>query len=598
MPITDTDVSPHSTVTDRWDEQVDLLVLGTGAGGLSAAVTAANEGLSVLALEKTEFLGGTTAYSAGTCWIPNNRFQRAAGVTDDERVAAGYLDRLVGDKAPREVRESYLRHGSEAIDYLDRIGVKFWHSATVVDYHPEVEGASLGGRALEPQTFDGRLLGRENFGRVRPPVPEFALFGGTMMVRRAEVNRLLTLLQGSPKAAPLAVRLGARWAKDRLTYRRGTRLAMGNALVANLFHRLVERDGQVWFHATATRLVTDEAGQVIGAVVAYQGRELRVAARRGVVLAGGGFSASPQWRSTFLPSPTPQYTRAAEGSTGDTLSLGQSVGGALSDPQDDNAFWFPSSVARRKDGSDAVFPHIWDRSKPGIVAVGADGRRFVDESVSYHRFVRAMYATNTVPAWLIIDARSLHRYGLGMVRPKLPRAYLRKYLTSGYLHGAPTIRELAGKIGVDADGLERTVAANNRSATTGVDEEFGKGTSPFGLQYGDPRHTPNASLGPIENAPFYAMALLPTPLGTSLGLRTNGDAQVLDGTGEPVAGLYACGNDAASMSAAEYPGAGCQVGGGLTFGYVAARHAARPTTVPVPVPTDVPNRTLIAVEKS
>lgn len=582
MPATDTDVSPLSDPHAPWDEQVDLLVLGTGAGGLSAAVTGAHEGLSVLVLEKTEFLGGTTAYSAGTCWIPNNHFQRAAGVTDDAAIAAGYLDRLVGDKAPREVRESYLRNGSAAIDYFDRIGVRFWNSRTVIDYHPEIEGASLGGRALEPQTFDGRLLGRENFDRVRPPVPEFALFGGTMMVRRAEVNQLLTLLQGSPKAAPLALTLGARWARDRLTYRRGTRLAMGNALVAALFHRLLERDGRVWFHATATRLETGVDGRVTGAVVAYGGRELRVRARRGVVLAGGGFSASPHWRAEHLPHPTPQYTRAAEGSTGDTLSLGQSVGGVLSAPQDDNAFWFPSSVARRADGSVAVFPHIWDRSKPGIVAVGADGRRFVDESVSYHRFVRAMYASGTVPAWLVIDARSLRRYGLGMVRPGLPTVLLRKYRRRGYLHGAPTIRELAERIGVDADGLERTVAANNRAAATGVDAEFGTGTSPFGRQYGDPRHRPNPCLGPIERAPFYAIAVLPTPLGTALGLRTNGDAQVLDAAGAPIPGLYACGNDAASMSAAEYPGAGCQVGGGLTFGWVAAWHAARSNAASVP----------------
>jgi hypothetical protein len=174
-----------------------------------------------------------------------------------------------------------------------------------------------------------------------------------------------------------------------------------------------------------------------------------------------------------------------------------------------------------------------------------------------------------------------------MIRPKLPKAYLRKYLRSGYLHSAPTVRELAVKIGIDAAGLERTVADNNRYAVTGVDEEFGKGSSPFGLQYGDPQHKPNASLGPIEAAPFYAMALLPTPLGTSLGLRTNGDAQVLDTAGAPIAGLYACGNDAASMSAAEYPGAGCQVGGGLTFGYVAARHAARSTASKTLTPVEI-----------
>ena len=585
MPPNDNDVTTTGPLADlapeqeldNWDEQVDLLVLGTGAGGLSAAVTAAEEGLSTLVLEKTEFLGGTTAYSAGTCWIPNNRFQRAAGVTDDVEVAGRYLDELVGDKAPRDVRESYLINGSAAIDYFDGIGVGFWHSKTVVDYHPDVPGASLGGRALEPQTFDGRRLGKENFSRVRPPVPEFALFGGTMMVRRAEVNQLLTMLQGSLKPSVLALKLGARWAKDRLSYRRGTRLAMGNALVANLFHKLLERDGQVWFDSTATRLLTDDRGRVTGAVVAYRGRELRVRARRGVVLAGGGFSADADWRTRYLPNPTPQYTRAAEGSTGDTLSLATAVGGTLSEPRDDNAFWFPSSIGRRRDGSTAVFPHIWDRAKPGIVAVNADGRRFVDESVSYHRFTRAMYESNsttpTVPAWLVIDSRALNRYGLGMIRPKLPKAYLRKYLKSGYLQRGNSIRELAAMIGVDPDGLDRTVTDNNRYARTGVDDQFGKGTSPFGLQYGDPNHRPNPNLGPIDRAPYYAIALVPTPLGTSLGLRINAEAQVLDATDAPIPGLYAVGNDAASMSASEYPGAGCQVGAGLTFGYVAARHA-------------------------
>jgi succinate dehydrogenase/fumarate reductase flavoprotein subunit len=190
-----------------------------------------------------------------------------------------------------------------------------------------------------------------------------------------------------------------------------------------------------------------------------------------------------------------------------------------------------------------------------------------------------MYESNrttpTVPAWLVIDSQALHRYGLGMIRPKLPRAFLKKYVTSGYLHRAASIRELAAAIGVDPDGLQRTVAVNNRDARTGVDTGFGKGSSPFGLQYGDPKHTPNANLGPIKTAPFYAIALVPTPLGTALGLRINATAQVLDGTGAPIPGLYACGNDAASMSASEYPGAGCQVGGGLTFGYIAGRHAAR-----------------------
>ena len=556
-----------------WDDEVDLLVLGTGAGGLAAAVTGADQGLSTLVLEKTEYLGGTTAYSAGTCWIPGNRF-----LDDDNDVeqASRYLDALVGDRAPRELREAYLARGGEMVEYLDRIGVGFWHSKTVVDYHPEIPGSARG-RALEPQTFDGRALGKADFGRVRRPVPEFALFGGTLMVRRAEVKDLLGIYAGSVRGVLMALRLGVRWGADRLRYPRGTRLAMGNALVASLFHKLRQRFGQVWFRATATRLLTDD-GRVVGAIVAYQGRVLRVRVRRGVVLAGGGFSASPDWRAKYLPSPTPQYTRAGEGSTGDTLALARAVGGALGEPRDDNAFWFPSSIGRRRDGSTVVFPHIWDRAKPGIVAVNAAGRRFVDESVSYHRFTRAMYDSHksvpTIPAWLVIDSRALARYGLGVIRPHTPAPMLRKYVEAGYLHRAATVRELAASIGVDPDGLERTVADANRYARTGVDEEFGKGTSVFGRQYGDAGHTPNVNLGPIETAPYYAIAVVPTPLGTALGLQTDPSARVLDEAGEPIPGLYACGNDAQSVMASEYPGAGCQVGAGLTFGYVAARHAA------------------------
>jgi succinate dehydrogenase/fumarate reductase flavoprotein subunit len=327
----------------------------------------------------------------------------------------------------------------------------------------------------------------------------------------------------------------------------------------------------VWFGARTAALVRDGA-RVCGATVAHEGRTLRVRAARGVVLAGGGFPAGAAWREAHLPRPVAQHTAAAETCVGDTLRLGCEAGGALGPPGEDNAFWFPGSIATRADGSTAVYPHIvLDRGKPGLVAVGASGRRFTDEASSYHEFTRAMYRTGNVPAWLVCDRHFLWKYGLGMIRPLTPR--LAGYLASGYLHRADSVAALARGIGVDAAGLEATVRRHGEYARAGTDPEFGKGGNPYDRANGDASHRPNPCLAPIERAPFFAVRVEPTPLGTSLGLATNARAQVLDADGRPIAGLYAAGNDMHSPMGGEYPGAGAQLGPGMTFAYLAARDA-------------------------
>jgi 3-oxosteroid 1-dehydrogenase len=541
-----------------FDAEYDVVVLGSGASGMTAALVAAIEGARVLVLESTPRIGGTSARSSGTLWIPGS----------EDSAAAVYLDALVGNKANRSLRQAFLGAGHAMVAYLEKhAGFEFRTYTEHPDYRQDLPGAASGLRPLEPPEFDGRLLASE-FERVEWPIRELMLFGG-LMVTRGEATRLLRAGR-SLDGTLLGVRLVSRYLADRLRYRRGTRLVLGNALVARLYKALLDRRTPVRCDAVTEHLIADE--RVSGAIVRHGGRRLEVRACRGLVLAGGGFPASAALRKKHFPRPFARHTPASDGCVGDTLRLGQEAGGALGPSGPDSALWFPSSVAKRPDGTTAVYPHIvLDRAKPGLIAVGSAGTRFTDEAASYHEFTRAMYRTANVPAWLVCDRRSLWKYGLGMIRPMTIR--LGPHIASGYLRSADTIEGLANAIGVDREGLRDSVRRHGEFARTGVDADFGKGGNLYDRANGDPAHKPNPCVGPIERAPFYAVRLEPTPLGTSLGLCTDANAQVCDAAGRPIPGLYAVGNDMQSIMAGEYPGAGAQLGPGMTFGYLAALHA-------------------------
>ena len=564
-------------------ESFDLIVVGAGVGGLTAALVGELTGQRTLVLEKSATVGGTSARSSGTVWIPDNPYQRRAGIDGDAKVALAYLDALVGERAPRIMREAFIAAGPEMLEFLEsRTDLGFRPYPFAPDYSQELPGAAEGLRPLEPLPFDGRALGR-HFDEVGWPLPELMLFGG-MMITRGEAAGLLGLGRSAGatvRSMALGARLMTRYALDRLRHRRGTRLVLGNALVARLYKNLLDRQVPVWFNSAPTELLRS-GGRVSGLRLIRDGAPIELGARNGVVLAGGGFPANPQMRESYLPSPAPQHTAAFEGCTGDTLQMALEAGAALGPSGEDNALWFPSSVFQRKDGSTAVYPHIvLDRAKPGLIAVNAAGKRFVNEGVSYHDFTRAMFrahqATSCIPAWLICDRRFVWKYGLGAILPRSMR--LKSHERRGYLQRAATLESLAEKIGVDPAGLAGTVRRHNAYARTGIDAEFGKGSGVYDRGNGDSTHQPNPCLGTIDKAPFCAMAVYPTPLGTSLGLQTDEAARVLDKAGAPMAGLYACGNDQHSAFGGEYPGAGAQLGLAMVFAYLAAKDAAKDAAV-------------------
>lgn len=559
--------------TGTGERDVDLLVVGAGPAGMAAALVAAIEGLDVLLCEKSGQVGGTGATSAGTLWIPGNHQSQAAGFSDSPEQAELYLDALIGAAANHDLIRTYLRTGPTAIDYLEaNSDVRFLPCGTHPDYRSNMRGAAVSGRAIVARPFDGRLLGSD-FRRLRAPIAEYMLLGG-MMVGKEDIPRLIGRFRSLPNFIH-AAKLFARYFADRLRFPRGTRVTMGNALVGRLFYSLKRRKVPVLFDTAIIDLLGDRHG-VTGARLHSGGREILVNTRKGIVLATGGYAHNSKFRATFMPQPTPSHSLSVAGNSGDGVALGERIGAQLANEKSTSGLWTPASIVKRSDGSEGLYPHFsLDRAKPGLIAVNAGGRRFVNEACSYHDFVLAMYeshrTTPTIPAWLICDAPFIARYGLGAVYPGASN--LARLQKSGYLVGADSLDSLARAIGIDAEQLKKTVARHNGFAETGIDIDFAKGETELNRFNGDAGHRPNPCIGRLATPPFYAVAVWPADIAVSTGLATDADARVLAADGAPIPGLYACGNDMASVMGGSYPGPGTTLGPAIVFAWRAAMHA-------------------------
>jgi succinate dehydrogenase/fumarate reductase flavoprotein subunit/RNase P/RNase MRP subunit p29 len=557
----------------------DIVVIGAGGAGMAAALFAALENASVLIVEHTSVVGGTTALSAGTTWIPGTHHAASVNPSDTLEAAAQYLTNAIGERSSSVLRQAFLDRGSEAISILEsKTDVKFRPYPKHPDYISDLAGSTLNGRALEPLPFDGRLLG-EHFKLIRSPIPEFTVLGG-MMVDRTDINHLLAMTK-SWASFKHATKIVLRHALDRLRYPRGTRLVMGNALVARLLYSLSKRSNvSLALNTSVEKLSGLEVTLMQGkGGVAAISRTIKV--NGGVILASGGFNRHAFLRGEMLGKVNPAWCPAALGHTGAAQDLARGLGAHYGSVQPSanatNAFWAPVSLRKRADGSTAAFPHfVMDRAKPGVLTVNSAGQRFVNESTSYHLFALAMQQANTVPAFLICDAAALTRFGLGMVRPgaKPASRALQPFLNDGYLTQATTLPELPQKLGIDAETLQSTVTRFNSFAASGVDLDFQRGTTAYQQNMGDVAWAgKNPNLGALTQAPFYAVRLYPGDIGASTGLATDTNARVLGADGLPIQGLYAVGNDMHSIMGGVYPAPGITIGPGIVFGYLAAKHA-------------------------
>ncbi len=557
--------------------ECDVLVIGSGASGMATAITAASNGLSVLVIEKESRFGGTTARSGGWLWIPGTKLATEQGIHEPAGAARTYLEHEATTHFDPERVDAFIENGPKAIDFFTtKTAVQFDMPPVFPDYHAEAPGGQQGGRSMVARPFNGRELG-PRIKQLAHPLPELTVFG-MMLGSGKEIWHFMRVFRSIESFSYVTKRL-SRHFLDVLRHGRGMTLTNGNALAGRLHKSAADLKIPLWLSTAARKLII-ENGIVRGVLAEREGVVVTIRAKRGVVLACGGFPFDVERRKQLFPhAPTGKehYSPSPIANTGDGLRLGESAGGWVDGTIPNAAAWVPASVTTRPDGSKGVMPHFIDRAKPGVIAVTKQGKRFTNEGNSYHDFVQDMVAVckgqSEVFSWLLCDHKTLRTYGLGCV-PPFPMP-IGRHLRTGYLQRGKTIEKLASKINMSPSVLRSTIDDFNKYAVLGEDPRFAKGSKAYNRFQGDALHQPNPCVGPVEEGPFYAIKLVIGDIGTFAGLVTDRNCRVLNAERQPVEGLFAVGNDVSSIMGGNYPGAGITLGPALTFGYIAGSYISK-----------------------
>ena len=555
------------------DAVCDLVVVGSGAGGLSTAITATKRGLKVIVVEKEAVYGGTTAFSGGVLWVPNNPHAQKQGIVDSREAAMRYLQNEAGAHFDAEAAAVLFDNAPKMVEFFERETTVKFVPTLYPDYHPEVEGGVDIGRSILAAPFDIRELGDE-MARLRPPLKTITFIGMMFNSSNADLKHFFNVTKSPTSFVYVAKRL-ATHVKELTLYKRGIQVTSGNALAARLAKSAFDLNIPIFTETAAKELLT-ENGRVVGLQVkTADGSVRKIQAKHGVVLASGGFSHDRARLKKLYPHVAnggEHFSPVPTGNTGDGARLAESVGATVSSDYADNSAWMPVSRVPMKGGEFGVFPHLLDRYKPGVIGVLKNGQRFCNESNSYHDVGAALWRACAGEAetamWLVCDAKTLAKYGLGYVKPApLPHG---KLIQQGYLFKGANLDELAQKTGIDAQGLRDTIADYNVHAAHGEDPAYGRGTTSFNRYLADPEHQPNPCVAPVAQGPFYAVKVYMGDLGTFNGIETTPVGEVLDADKQVIAGLYSVGNDRKSVMGGNYPGAGITLGPIMTYGYVTA----------------------------